>query len=403
MNSNINDLGPLETLLEDPTIHTIMVNGHNRVYVSRQAFLIEETDVQFRDNDHLLQIIDRILEPLGLIANESHPIVNARLSDRSQVHVIVPPIALDGPVMTIRKAVEESQLPTFETLIEANSVSPEIVEFLRACIQSRITTLVCGGTGSGKTTLLNLIANFIPEHRRIILIEKEADLILRQPHIVRLEARPANREGKGEITLAQLVEAAAHMNPDCVVCSEVYGDELEPLLQTINGGLKSALFALHANGPRDALAHMEMLIASANPALPLLNIRQQIAHALNLIVEVEILPDGWRRVMKVSEVTGMTGDYIQTTDIFEFIQTGMRPDGKIEGVYAATGYIPSFISRLKDYGNDLPLEMFAASGKTWHHAHMPHPPVPPMPPHPPAPPMPPFMPPTPPIPPRRGS
>lgn len=396
MNAN-NDLGPLEPLLQDPTIHTIMVNSYDRVYVSRQAFLIEETDVQFQDNNHLLQIIDRILEPLGLIADESHPVINARLSDRSQVHVVVPPIALDGPVMTIRKAVEESQIPTFETLIEAGSISSEIVEFLRACIQARVTTLVCGGVSSGKTTLLNLIANFIPDHRRIILVEKEADLVLRQPHVVRLEARPANREGKGEVTLSQLIKTASYMNPDCIVCSEVYGDEIQPLLQTINSGLKSALFALHATGPRDALAQMEMLIASANPALPLLNIRQQIAHALSLIVEVEILPDGWHRLMKIAEVTGMTGDYIQTSSIFEFIQTGTRADGKFEGVFAATGYIPSFIQRIKDYGIDLPLEMFAASGKTWHHAHMHHPPVPPVPPVPPTPPVPPV----PPMPPRR--
>lgn len=349
---NANNLGPLDALLQDPTIHTIMVNGFDQIYISRQAFLIEKAEASFVDNAHLLRVIDYIVAPSGQQVNESHPIIEVRLPDRSQVHIVIPPIALDGPTMTIRKGVQENEMPTFDTLIQAGTMSTEMVDFLRACVQGRMNILVCGGSGSGKTTLLNLIANCIPDNRRIILVEKESDLILKQPHVVRLEARPPNIEGKGEITLTQLVESAARMRPDSIVCGNVNNGEIYPLLQAISGGADGSMFGLHANGPQDALAMLEMLSASANPTLPLLNIRQQIAHALNLIVEIEIMPDGWRRVVRITEVVGTAGDFIQTADIFTFLQTGVADD-KITGVYAPQ-YVPTFAGRLQSLGIQLP-------------------------------------------------
>lgn len=336
----------LDPLLADPEIHTIMINGPEHVYVSRQAFIIEEVGEHFRDQAHLMEIIERILKPTGRMVNESNPIIDVRLQDWTLIHVVMPPIAPEGPMLTIRKFAPESQLPTFETLVSVGSMTDEMVQFLQACATARVNIVVCGGTGSGKTTLLNLIANLIYSEVRILLVEKEPELILTQKHVVRLTARPANAEGKGEIGLQQLVESAMKMRPDRIVCSEVYGGEVYPLLQAMSSGVEGSMFSVHATSPRDALARLEVMVASANPALPLPTIRQQISSSINLIIEMEIMLDGWRRVQKISAVTGVANDFVQTTDLFEFVQTGINSDGTVVGHYTSLPNLKRLTDRL---------------------------------------------------------
>jgi len=393
-------LGPLASLLDDPTIHTIMVNSPDQIFVSRQAFAIEEVADHFQDAAHLMQVIDHILAPTGRVANESNPIVDVRLRNGSLIHIVMPPVAPEGPTLTIRKMVSESQIPTWETLIEVGSINQEIVDFLRACVKARVNILVSGGTGSGKSTLLNLIANMIHDEARIILIEQEPDLILNHKHVVKLAARPANAEGKGEITLQQLVESAMKMRPDRIVCSAVHDGEVYPLLQAMSGDVEGSMFALHATSPRDALARLEVMIATTNPALPLPSIRQQIARAINLIVELEIMGDGWRRVQKITAVTGLAGDFIQTADIFEFIQTGVDADGTITGYFSNTGHLGRFMEHLRNgrknwtqwsdmspFGHGMPPGPFPPMPPmpppphAPHAPHAPHEPRPPRPPH----------------------
>lgn len=345
MTETTNPLGPLEPLMADPTIHTIMVNGPDHIFVSRQSLPIEEVADQFRDQDHLIQVIQHILAPTGRVADEFTPIVDLRLQDWTLIHIIMPPVAPDGPTMTIRKTMSESQMPTFETLVEVGSLSSEIVKFLRACVKARINMVVCGGTGAGKTTLLNLLANLIQENARIILVEQEPDLLLSQKNVVKLTGRPASR---GEITLQQLVESAMKMRPDRIVCSEVYDGEVYPLLQAMSSNVEGSMFALHATSPRDALARLEVMVASANPALPLPSIRQHIARAINVIVQLEIMSDGWRRVQKITAVTGLSGDFIQTADIFEFVQTGTTADGTIIGQFTSAQHLKRIMDRLAD-------------------------------------------------------
>jgi pilus assembly protein CpaF len=373
-------LGPLEPLLADPTIHTIMVNGYDHIYVSRQAFLMEEIPEHFRDQDQLIQVIDQILKPTGRVANETSPIVDVRLQDWTLIQIVMPPVAPDGPVMTIRKAVSENQIPTFDTLVEVGSLSADMVKFLRACVKARVNIVVCGATGSGKTTLLNLIANLIHPDARILLVEQEPDLVLEHRNIVRLTARPASADGKGEITLQRLVESATRMRPDRIVCSEVFDGEVYPLLQAMSSGVEGSMFALHATSPRDALSRLEVMVASANPALPLPSIRQQIARAVNIIIELQIMEDGWRRVQRITAITGLSGDFIQTADIFEFIETGTRADETIAGDYVANPNLRRIMDRL-------------ASGEKrwvrWAEAAMPHEPMPHLPSIPPMPPVPP--------------
>ncbi len=385
-------LGPLEPLLADPGILTIMVNGPEHIFVSRQGAQIEEVPDRFEDEAHLVQVIDTILKPTGRVANEITPIVDVRLADWTLVHIIMPPVAMEGPMMTIRKAASENQIPSFETLVELGSLSPEIVKFLRACVKGRVNLVVCGGTSGGKTTLLNLIANLIPEEARIILVEQEPDLILKQKNVVKLNARPANAEGKGEITLQQLVESASKMRPDRIVCSEVSDGEVYPLLQAMSSTVEGSMFALHATSPRDALARLEAMVASSNPVIPLPTIRQLIARAINVLIELDIMADGSRRVQKITAITGLSGDFIETGDIFEFVQTGTTADGTITGQYMEAPQLRRIVDRLAS--GEKRWVRWAEAGVFGERS--PHPPhTPPMPPPPPMggrPPEPPFPP-----------
>ena len=348
--------GPLEPLLVDPTVTEIMVDGPDKVYVERGGQL-EDAPVQFRDEEHLLEVMRRIIEPLGRRLDESAPFVDARLPDGSRVNAVIPPISLVGPVLTIRKFARE-QLTT-EDLIGFGSWSEEIVAFLRACVASRLNVVVAGGTASGKTTLLNHIAGMIPPDERIITIENAAELHLPETlkYVVSLESRPANIEGRGEITVRDLVINSLRMHPNRIIVGECRGPEVIELLQAMNTGHDGTMFTVHASSPRDALARLETAATAANPSLPLLNVRQQMASAIDLITYQERLQDGTRKVLKVTEVAGMQGDVVLLRDIFEFRQTGVKDD-RITGYFTATGHIPGLLGRIRAEGIDLPLSMF---------------------------------------------
>jgi len=349
------DLGPLEPLLEDATVTEILVDGYNKIYVERRGKL-EDAPASFRDDGHLMEIINRIVTPLGRRIDESHPIVDVRLPDGSRVNVVIPPIALTGPVMTIRKFT--ATLLTADDLLRLGACNEAIVEFLRACVQGRINIAISGGAGSGKTTLLNLIAGMIPDDERIIVVENVAELRLPQKRVVRLESRPLNLEGKGEVTIRDLVINALRMRPDRIIAGEVRWDEALHLFAAMNTGHDGSMFSLHASSPRDALARLEVMASSANPSIPLLGVREMIASAIGLIVHRERLQDGSRKVVKVTEVQGMQGDVITLSDLFVFQQTGVE-DGKIAGRFVATGQIPKFLNRIRDAGIQLPMDLFA--------------------------------------------
>jgi pilus assembly protein CpaF len=349
-----NPLAPLEPWLNDPEVIEIMVDSYDRVYVERKGKLVD-VPTPFHDDKHLMEVIDAILTPLGQKVDESTPMVDSRLSDNSRINVVIPPIALTGPTMVIRKL--RPSLMTFEDLYRYGSVSEEIVEFLQACIQGRLNIVVAGGAASGKTTFLNMITEMIPTDERVITVENVFELQPRLGRAVRLASRPPDLEGKGAVTMRDLVINSLRMRPDRIVVGEVRWAEAFDLFQAMNTGHDGILFTMHANGPREALTRLEMMVTSANPSIPLLNVRQEMASAIDLIAHLERLRDGTRKVLKVTEVVGMQGDVIMLQDIFEFQQTGMK-EGKISGYFTATGHIPRFLERVRVAGAELPLSLF---------------------------------------------
>jgi pilus assembly protein CpaF len=343
-------LGPLETLMKDPEISDILVNTHRQVYVERYGKL-EKTDVQFRDDGHLMQIIERIVTRVGRRVDESSPMVDARLADGSRVNAIIPPLALDGPILSIRRFGAERL--SINDLIQFNSLPPQIAEVAAACVKSRLNMLVSGGTGAGKTTLLNCLSNFIPENERIVTIEDSAELKLQQEHVVRLETRPANIEGQGSVTQRDLVRNALRMRPDRIVVGEVRGGEALDMMQAMNTGHDGSISTIHANSARDALSRLETMMLMAGISLPERALREQVASALDIIVQLSRLSDGSRKLVEFAEVTGMEGSTITTQTIFKFDQRGVE-NGKVIGEFTATGVMPSFMDRLERYGFRIP-------------------------------------------------
>ncbi len=347
-------LGPLELLMKDPEITDILVNTHSQLYVERHGRL-EKTDVRFRDDAHLMQIIERIVSRVGRRVDEASPMVDARLPDGSRVNAIIPPLALDGPIVSIRRFGAEPL--TMKDLIQFNSVPEQIAEVLRACVKSRLNVLVSGGTGAGKTTLLNCLSNYIPETERIITIEDSAELKLQQEHVVRLETRPPNIEGTGTVTQRDLVRNALRMRPDRIVLGEVRGGEALDMMQAMNTGHDGSISTIHANSARDALSRVETMMLMASLNLPEKALREQIASALDLIIQLSRLTDGTRKLIEVSEVTGMEGTTITTQLIFKFEQKGVE-NGKVIGDFVATGVRPMFLDRLERYGFKIPNTYF---------------------------------------------
>jgi pilus assembly protein CpaF len=343
--------GPLEPLLADPTISDILVNTASQVYVERRG-LLELTDVTFHDNAHLMKIIEKIVSRVGRRVDESSPMVDARLPDGSRVNAIIPPLAVDGPLLSIRRF--GANPLTVQDLLDKKSLTPPLARVLEALGQAKLNILISGGTGSGKTTLLNLLSGFIPANERIVTIEDAAELQLRQPHVVRLETRAANIEGKGEVAQRQLVKNALRMRPDRIILGEVRGDEAIDMLQAMNTGHEGSLTTIHANTPRDALARLENMVSIAGGNLTPRGIRQQITSALSIVIQVSRLTDGGRKLVSLQEITGMEGDVISMQEIFRFEQAGVDKDGKVQGHFRATGVRPRFADRLKMYGVPVP-------------------------------------------------
>jgi len=348
-------LGPLEALLKDPTISDILVNRFDRVYVEREGRL-EETDITFTDDRHLYQIIERIVSTVGRRIDESSPMVDARLLDGSRVNAIIPPLSIDGPVLSIRRF--RTDRLGAQDLVGRDSLTQPMLEFLRAAIGCRLNVIVSGGTGAGKTTLLNILSSFIGENERVVTIEDAAELVLRQRHVVRLETRPSNIEGKGAVRARDLVVNALRMRPDRIVVGEVRSEEALDMLQAMNTGHDGSLTTVHANSARDALYRLDTMVAMANLNIPEKAIRQQIASAVNLIVQITRLSDGTRKVTGVTEITGMEGDVITMQDLFLFERTGVREDGRVRGRYRATGIRAKCSDRLAASGVHLPADMF---------------------------------------------
>ena len=348
-------LGPLEPLLNDPTVSDILVNTHKQVYVERFGKL-ELTRTVFKDDAHLLHVIDRIVSEIGRRVDESSPMVDARLSDGSRVNAIIPPLALDGPILSIRKFGVKDL--TVDDLLRFETLTAQMAEALKGIVKTRLNVLISGGTGSGKTTLLNALSRFIPSSERIVTIEDAAELKLQQPHVVRLETRPPNLEGMGAIVQRDLVRNSLRMRPDRIVVGEVRGAEALDMLQAMNTGHDGSLTTLHANSPRDALRRLETMILMAGVNLPGKAMREQISSAINVLVHIARLSDGSRKIVKVSEITGMEGDVVTLQDIFIFEQTGVRDDGKVVGRMRATGIRPKFVERLEVSGIHLPRGLF---------------------------------------------
>ena len=348
-------LGPLEALLHDPLISDILVNRFDQVYVERNGRL-EPTDVVFKDERHLVQIIERIVSTIGRRIDESSPMVDARLADGSRVNAIIPPLALDGAVLSIRRF--RTDKLGADDLVGRESWTQPMKTFLEAAVSCRLNIVVSGGTGAGKTTLLNILSSFINDHERVVTIEDAAELKLRQRHVVRLETRPANIEGKGAVRQRELVVNALRMRPDRIVVGEVRSEEALDMLQAMNTGHDGSLTTIHANSPRDALYRLDTMVAMANLNIPEKAIRQQIASAVNVIVQVGRMADGTRKVTAVSEITGMEGDVITMQDIFLFERTGIAPDGRVRGRFRATGIRPKCAERLAASGMHLAMDMF---------------------------------------------
>jgi pilus assembly protein CpaF len=350
-------LGPLEPLLHDDTINDILVNGAKQVYVERQGKL-ELTEVTFHDDRHLLHIIGRIVSRVGRRVDESVPMVDARLPDGSRVNAIIPPLAIDGPSMSIRRFGKDPY--TINDLAQNGSLTPQMVEFLRMIVMARFNILVVGGTGSGKTTMLNCLSSFIPVTERIVTIEDSAELRLQQPHVVRLETRTANLEGKGEITQRDLVKNSLRMRPERIILGEVRSAEVLDMLQAMSTGHDGSLATVHANSPREALGRLEMMMLLSGISLPERAMRQQISAAINFLVHVSRLSDGTRKLMKISEITGMEGDAVMMQDLFEYARTGTSPEGAVLGEFRPTGIRSFYSQRLQAAGLKMDAKLFEA-------------------------------------------
>jgi len=347
--------GPIQPLLDDPEISEVMVNRYNQVYVEKKGKLVL-TDVQFAGDQQVMQVIEKIVAPIGRRIDESSPMVDARLPDGSRVNAIIPPLALKGPSITIRKFARKPI--TIEQLVEWGTLTKSMAIFLEACVKARLNVVVSGGTGSGKTTTLNVLSSFIPDDERIVTIEDAAELQLRQEHVVSLETRPTNIEGKGEISIRNLVKNALRMRPDRIVVGECRGGEALDMLQAMNTGHDGSLTTGHANSPRDMIARLETMVMMAGMELPVKAIREQIASAVDLIVQVARLKDGTRKITHITEVQGMEGDVVVLQDLFLFRQTGITPEGKVAGHLTSTGIRPKFYEQLEEHGCSLPDEIF---------------------------------------------
>jgi pilus assembly protein CpaF len=347
--------GPLEVLLKDPTISDILINGPHKIYVERRGKM-EKSDVKFRDNEHLLQIIDRIVSKIGRRVDETSPMVDARLPDGSRVNAIIPPLALDGPSVSIRRF--GTNPLKLEDLLNYKAFTPEMAMLMEACIKARLNIVISGGTGCGKTTLLNTLSSFIPHEERIVTIEDAAELQLQQDHIVRLETRPPNIEGKGAITTRDLVRNALRMRPERIIIGECRGGETLDMLQAMNTGHAGSMTTLHANTPRDAQARLETMIMMAGMELPIKAMRQQISSAVDLIIQANRLQGGPRKVTSITEVMGMEQEMIIMQDVFRFKQLGIDQNGRAYGQFEATGVRPSFVNRLEASGIKLPSNLF---------------------------------------------
>lgn len=349
-------LGPLQPLMDDPTVADILVNTHKQVYVERFGKL-ELTNILFKDDDHLMHIIERIVSQVGRRVDESSPMVDARLPDGSRVNAIIPPLAIDGPMLSIRKfGIKDLNV---DELYSYGTLTPGMAETLKGIVKARLNILIAGGTGSGKTTLLNVLSSFIPGNERIVTVEDAAELQLQQPHVVRLETRPANLEGQGAIIQRDLVRNALRMRPDRIIVGEVRGAEALDMLQAMNTGHDGSMTTLHANTPRDALRRLETMILMAGANLPSSAMREQISSAINVLLHITRLSDGSRKIIKLSEITGMEGEVISMQDIFVFEKLGIDEDGKVLGAFKATGIRPKFAEVLEASGITLPSDLFA--------------------------------------------
>src|SRR5712692_7457619 len=351
-------LGPLEPLLQDPTISDILVNGPHQVYVERKG-LLELTNVRFHDDGHLLRIIDKIVSQVGRRVDESNPMVDARLVDGSRVNAIIPPLAVDGAVLSIRRFGTDKLMP--QDLVEKKALTAGMMELLEGVVKAKLNLIIAGGTGAGKTTLLNAMSAFISPKERIVTIEDAAELQLKQPHVVRLETRPANIEGQGAVRQRQLLINSLRMRPDRIVVGEVRGEEALDMLQAMNTGHDGSLTTVHANTPRDAVSCLEVMVSLANANMQMVSIRQQIASAVHVLVQAARLSDGTRRVVSITEVTGMEGDVVTLQDIFVFEKRGLNTDGKVLGRFSATGIRPKFSEKLLAAGIRLSAELLDQS------------------------------------------
>ncbi len=346
--------GPLEPMLRDDSVTEILVNGPNQVFIERNG-LLKETNVRFRDNTELMRIIDRIVAPLGRRVDETSPMVDARLPDGSRVNAIIPPLSLNGPCVSIRKFAKT--IYAAEDAIRLDTFSQNMADFLRACVIGHLNIVISGGTSTGKTTLLNIVSSFLPSNERIITIEDAAELHLNQRHVVRLEARPPNIEGKGQISIRQLVINALRMRPDRIIVGEVRGAEALDMLQAMNTGHDGSMTTAHSNSPRDTLHRVETMVLTAGTDMPLKAIREQIASAFDLVVHLNRMSDGSRKITQISEVQGMEGDIVVMQDIFRYQQTALK-DARVEGYYTATGIRPKFMEKIEMAGIELPPSMF---------------------------------------------
>lgn len=349
--------GPIEPLLKDPTVNDVLINTHKTCYVERFGKL-EPTKIHFKDEAHLLRIINKIVAGVGRRVDESSPMVDARLPDGSRVNVAIKPISVDGPLVSIRKFSEKPF--SMQKLVEIGSVRPQMVELLQAAVHGRVSIIVSGGTGSGKTTVLNALSSYISHDERLITIEDAAELQLQQPHVGRLETRPANAEGKGEIRQRELVKNALRMRPDRIIIGECRGEEAFDMLQAMNTGHEGSLTTIHANTPRDAMKRLEQMVAMAGMSMDISSIRSQIASAIRVVVQLQRLPDGKRRMVSISEITGMEGEIIQMQEIFKFVKEHMDEHG-VHGSYRATGVRPAFLQDLLAYGIEIPTGHFDPS------------------------------------------
>src|SRR3984885_6946047 len=348
-------LGPLEPLLADPTVSDILVNTYKHVYVERRG-LLEITPIRFRDDDHVMSIIDRIVAAIGRRVDESSPMVDARLADGSRVNAIIPPLAIDGPYLSIRRFGHDRLIA--DDLVRNNTLTQPMMELLQGCVKARLNIVISGGTGAGKTTFLNVLSSYISNRERIVTIEDAAELQLNQDHVVRLETRPPNIEGKGSAAMRQLLINSLRMRPDRIIVGEVRGEEALDMLQAMNTGHDGSLTTIHANSPRDALGRLETMVAMGSLNIPDGAIRRQIASAIDVVVQVSRLSDGTRKVISLAEITGMEGDIVSMQDIFVFRKRGIRDNGEVSGEFVPTGIRPKFAEKLQVSGIHLPISMF---------------------------------------------